>query len=556
MTAAVTLGVSFWHLMYSRVGLRHISTPVLLVLTFYFLWLGYERMGNEAEGADWGWAFFGGAGIWMGLNFLTYFAARGVPVIIVAWAIYLTITGQWGERGVTVWRRVMGVGVCLVLGLLLGVPLWWQLQMNPGAEARVAELAAPLTALREGDPSLVLEHIYLTMSMFTHYGDEEWLYNVPERPLFDPVLGVLFWVGVVVTAYHAWWRPRLVEKGWRRRWPPAGGALLGLWLVAGLSPAFLSVPPASLGHTILAQPAVYMLLAVPVVVVHSWWGERMAWVAMVVVVSGVAVRDLPDYFVEWPERGQVRFLYRAEIDEVARYWAERVEAEEATVPSVAVASLLAGPWDQEAFELGWARYSDRPLPLVRWYQPEKAIFVEPRYAFYGYPEVGTAFGELFVLERRRWGGYQLGRHELASLPEENEICFENGLCWRTGAYVGPSVETGGQHGITVGWGVERPLDLPPFKLVSNPPPPGVDARPRLSSFVHFYDIEGNFVGGADGLWVDPYRLAAGDQFLQKHGMWLGEGVVVTEVRIGLYDPQTGERVKRVDGGEWVVVHVQ
>ena len=39
----------------------------------------------------------------------------------------------------------------------------------------------------------------------------------------------------------------------------------------------------------------------------------------------------------------------------------------------------------------------------------------------------------------------------------------------------------------VEWQVEQPLDLPPMPLISNPPPPGVYAGPRLAVFAQLQD---------------------------------------------------------------------
>ena len=38
LTAAALLAVSFWGLMYSRVGIRHVMTPTLALAAFYFFW--------------------------------------------------------------------------------------------------------------------------------------------------------------------------------------------------------------------------------------------------------------------------------------------------------------------------------------------------------------------------------------------------------------------------------------------------------------------------------------------------------------------------------------
>ena len=87
--------------------------------------------------------------------------------------------------------------------------------------------------------------------------------------------------------------------------------------------------------------------------------------------------------------------------------------------------------------------------------------------------------------------------------------------------------------------------LPPWILVSNPPPPGVDERPRLLVFVHLIDSAGSIVAGDDGLWVDPYTLQAGDVWLQLHR--LPDLDAVYDLEIGLYDPVMDERVLLVNG---------
>jgi hypothetical protein len=44
----------------------------------------------------------------------------------------------------------------------------------------------------------------ITLGMFTHEGDEEWLYNIPHRPVFGIVGGILFWAGVGIAAICPW----------------------------------------------------------------------------------------------------------------------------------------------------------------------------------------------------------------------------------------------------------------------------------------------------------------------------------------------------------------
>ena len=44
LTASALLAVSFWGLMYSRVGIRHSLTPVLALLAFYWFWRAMQGL--------------------------------------------------------------------------------------------------------------------------------------------------------------------------------------------------------------------------------------------------------------------------------------------------------------------------------------------------------------------------------------------------------------------------------------------------------------------------------------------------------------------------------
>jgi hypothetical protein len=88
-------------------------------------------------------------------------------------------------------------------------------------------------------------------------------------------------------------------------------------------------------------------------------------------------------------------------------------------------------------------------------------------------------------------------------------------------------------------------------LISNPPPPGVDARPRVQLFVHQLDSAGNWLAGDDGLWVDVQTLRPGDQFMQRH--ILPPNPAAATIRIGLYDPVADSRTLTNDGADGVVV---
>ncbi|MCP4362980.1 MAG: phospholipid carrier-dependent glycosyltransferase [Chloroflexi bacterium] len=574
LLAAAGLALGFWSLMYSRIGLRHILMPVTMLLAFYFFWNGLDS--RRLEIGDWKLGTlkisnlqspisFVIAGIWIGLGFYVYFASRGVPLILGVFSVYLAVVARPLLK--QKWR-----GIALMFGVaaVLALPLFITLGRQPESEARVSELAVPLVEAGLGNFTPLQKHIIATLSMFHADGDAEWLYNIPHRPLFGPLGAILFWAGVAITTYYAFlsifqYLRTLIRRPTTDRQPPTAdygsrnsddrlritnyslpSAFLLIWWLAGISPGFISVPPASLGHTILAQPVTFMLMAVPVDRFASgkFAGSKFTAAALgIVLLLSIAARDFPDYFAEWPQRGMTRFLYRAEIDDVAAYVNEHPE-----LTDFGIAGLLAGPWDKLALQIG-LKGSTAVFP--RWYNPERAIFVEPSTLFTEYPDVPAAFEGSWQKSEKvdRTGGYWLSQVNTA-VSTDNATCFQNGLCVVSAEY---DPETGV---LVLGWWAERPLDLPPFQLISNPPPPGIDTRPRLSVFAQLLDAEGNFMTGDDGLWVDPYSVQPGDIFLQQHYLNLPGKMDSAVIAFGLYDPLLETRILTDDGRDHITLEIR
>ncbi|MCL4867346.1 MAG: phospholipid carrier-dependent glycosyltransferase [Anaerolineae bacterium] len=541
--AAASLTISFWSLMYSRFALRQVMTPLLLLLAFICFWRAFSRLTlygsrswiNDLRLTILDWV---GAGVFLGLGFYVYFASRGVPVILLVFCGAMVLVARPRLR-----QAMPGILTMFAVTILLAIPLFIVLGQQPEAEARVSEVGVPLNRALEGDFSLVLDYTWRTLGMFHATGDDEWLYNIPFRPVFGPVGAIFFWAGVGIALWHSGQLLAGVFRSPRR--PPASAQLSSLFLLfwwgAGILPGFLSVPAASLGHTIVAQPAVYILAALPV------WGagqliarrqgensqtrklaKSLPLTFALILCLTMAARDLPDYFLDWPQRGMTRFLYRADIGDVADYLAANP-----ALTDFGISGLLAGPWDRLALEV---EYTGEGVVRPRWYHPERAMMThlggEPAVNFVGYPLVPMAYrGELSLMGGAAAGGYQLSQAEVER-EWQPPACFQNGLCLVWASF--------GDGVLELGWEVARSLDLPPIPLISNPPPPGVYAGPRLYVFAHLLDEAGRFLTGEDGLWVDPVTLHLGDRWLQQH--WLGEREESAAATFGLYDPMTGQRI--------------
>jgi 4-amino-4-deoxy-L-arabinose transferase-like glycosyltransferase len=539
LLAALLLAISFWSLMYSRFGIRHVNLSPLLLFAFYAFWLGFVRRPSQPN-----YTLFAWAGVGLGLALYTYFAARGLPLILLGFLVYAALVA-WPLVKAK-WR-----GVVLMFGVtaLLAVPLAVTLNQQPEAEARVKEVGRPLYNALEGDFVLLWENTTRTFNMFHSDGDDEWLYNIPFRPLFDPLGAILFWSGALLALIYT--VQPLIELGRHRRLSlyarpeQLAAAFLLLWWLAGIVPGFLSIPAGSLSHTIVAQSAVYLLAAFAVFRLPAYLpgfacSPRFSLILGLLLVGSVALRDLPDYFQHWPQRGMTRFLYRADIHDLAQFVNDRPE-----LTHFGVDGLLAGPWDRLAFEIDLA--SGHPAQ-PRWYNGERALPLqlagEPALNFKGFPNASRLFDEWYEpLPGETAGFYQLSRVNAPPLDNLTSDCFQNGLCLLEIAY---QPESGAADMV---WELARPLDLPPIPVVSNPPPPGVYAGPRLAVFAHLWTADGRFLTGDDGFWLDPETLQPGDRFIQRH--WLPGGEAGGSVAVGLYDPLTGERILTIDGREMI-----
>ncbi|MEM7802084.1 MAG: hypothetical protein AAF633_23020, partial [Chloroflexota bacterium] len=512
---ALSLCFSFWSLMYSRTGIRHIALPAFVLPAIFHFWqmLKIESADAPNEMPNPLWHALWGA-LFLGLSFYTYFASRGAPLILIAFLFVLLWSAPHILR-----QRWKPLILFFCLSLLMAIPLIITLRAQPESEARVAELAVPIVEAQAGNFQPLLAHVRITLGMFHATGDGEFLYNIPGRPVFGPIGALFFWSGIAISMVIT---IQLFLSGWRfwvqRAEGPEPQAIsssqlvypfLILWWLAGISPGFLSVPPASLGHTILALPATYMIALIPVVFVANRRETRdkrravgnrepnfsigpslYALLLPLVFLLSVGARDLPAYFIEWPTRGQTRFLYRADLRELAAF------AQDEGIEEIAIGGLLAGPWDKLAFE-SYASQLNYDV-AARWYDPARVLFLNPSETFVGYPRTLKPFDDQFYnFDLANQTSGRPGEYDRAEINTElltaqiaaaPETCFENNLCLR------PLIQQGeDQILLDLYMRVDGTLKLAPFALISNPPPPDVYAGPRLLVFAQLLDAEEVFV---------------------------------------------------------------
>ena len=196
MLAAGFAAISFWHVFYSRMGLRGI--PVVPFRSWSFGFCGAPL--HERSYKTMGWRVWR----WPGLVYVSYHAlaaARGSGDCGYDDARRRALNGNSSSRVTPIL-----FGVCAVLI----APLAPYFAAHPDEFLSHTVQVSVLSSDAE-QPDLVgaiWSNTLRVLGMFFVVGDQGLVRNLPGRPIFDPIVGALFLVGVGFMLFTLF-RPRL-----------------------------------------------------------------------------------------------------------------------------------------------------------------------------------------------------------------------------------------------------------------------------------------------------------------------------------------------------------
>ncbi|MFZ0545429.1 MAG: glycosyltransferase family 39 protein, partial [Candidatus Promineifilaceae bacterium] len=317
--AAALLAVSFWPLATSREALRAGILPFLTACAILFFWLLIRRGMNRR-------LYLAGFAVAVAATLHTYLAARVLWLIFPLFIGYLALFHR--ERFRTAWRPTL---IGLVAGFALTIPMFLYVQRNPWADTRLEMLDGPLQNLLSGNLGPIIKNASHALLAFfwPGYGDQFLAYNIPGRPLFDPISAVFFLVGLLVCL---------------RRWRKPAFALLLIWFGVGILPSLITGPTANTTRNMGALAATYLLPAVGFVTAGKWAVNRLRLERRLVFglaalwLTAVTLLTARDYFQRWAESPDVRAAYQHTLVEALAY----LDGEAATSP-VVISSLYPGP---------------------------------------------------------------------------------------------------------------------------------------------------------------------------------------------------------------------
>ncbi len=267
------LTASYWHLHFSRYGIRAILAP-LWASTAVALWwqITATQPHRQVPAADRrAWLRVALLGAVLALFVYSHPTGRLFPLVLVAHASIRTLRRQTSAR--RSWSTLAAAAI--VAGILL-VPLFF---------SHPADVSLLAVARREHGgmllPALAAQ-LAAVLGMFLLRGDPSLLHNRSGLPVFDPLSGLFFVLGTAVLM--ASWRFATENKDGtaRARLGPRqdAAALVGLWLAIMLLPTLLSDRPPNFSRAIAALPAIVALPALGLAFAcRTWWRQRCRAVA-------------------------------------------------------------------------------------------------------------------------------------------------------------------------------------------------------------------------------------------------------------------------------------
>jgi hypothetical protein len=548
------LAVSLWPVFMSRVGLRAASLPPMAAATAYYSWAGLRQ---PKVGLRW-WVYFAVAGVFLGGTLYTYPASRMIPLIFLLFVLYLAVFNRS-----LLFERWRGVLLVFALAALVAVPIGVYIWTHPRADVRLQQLSQPLGLLAQGDPRLVMRSTLDTLKMFTFRGDPIWRYNLAGRPVFEPVSGTLFYLGLAL-ALLRWRDPRY--------------AFLLLWLPIALVPSMITDSAPSFLRASGALPMVYVFPALAIEAAWRWlvgrFGQRAGYglvAVLLLLLVGNAWWTYHDYFTIWAQQPEVRFVYQTDLTEAARYLDESDIADTVCISSSSPHDLDPFIFDFTLKKKRKIKWYDGPYGLVFPGGGERALYIFPASTPL-YPGLKEEFfQDVRPVEERRFAdgelafsAYKLEAREVLQAKIQ-ALQSSSSALWSPEVQFLPGDPQGLRHPIAFPVDFNHQLEFLSYELADETLAPGEwvhlttywrvvhdGASPLpLAIFVHLLDSQSAVWAGRDILSVATAGWEAGDIFAQVHHFPVPSDIPAGQyqVEIGVYSRADMQRFAVFEGGQ-------
>lgn len=301
--ASYLLGISFWHVLFSRLGLSEILAPLFAVWCLYFFWRGLSTARLVNFGIS---AIFFGAGFYSS----TVFWAM-LPVLIITIIAYRSaiIKDFSHEKYVYTNSRILrGLALFLVIGLLVVLPIYF------------AFFAKPSELFLKGHFVFSPGNIGNTFAMFNFKGDANPYHNIPGQPLLIWPISALFAIGFIRS-----WIKLFKTRKKHGHFSTLQAMLLSWFIVGALASAFSDTLPNAM-KLLLISPTVFIFAAEGLwwifSIISGWYHQRdvhqlkihrrlipesliAATIAVLILLGSFTAVEYQKYFTKWAQNPDI-----------------------------------------------------------------------------------------------------------------------------------------------------------------------------------------------------------------------------------------------------------
>jgi hypothetical protein len=548
--SAALVATSYWALSNSRFALNSEPAPALFAGAVFFLWVALYG-DTTSRKQWWAWGLFA---LFLTGSLYAYEAARAAAGAIVVFFFYLALLDRERFRRHGLWFAA----ALITVGVLAAPHL-----LDPASWQRSSTLSGPLEAAMGGELGPLWASVKSALGTFSIKGDSFVTYNLPGRPIFDPVVSVFF-IGGIALCVRFWRKPNY--------------AFLLLWTVAGVTPTLILGEWTSTLHSKGAEAAILIVPAVCAVALGDYIRRHLglrwtrlfaaACVAWLFVVAAFTWRD---YFHRWGQAPETRAAYFHNLVAITDY-VDQLPADTAVSLSSPFPDLPLDPFiadmriQRDDLSLAWfdarralllpsAQKSILILPtntpldqeLVDWVPVSSAerMMVHP-------DDVDPYFDVLRLRPDEMWDAItsQLKGQAIAA-PNALALPVNLGDAVELVGYevVQPVASPSEMVTVITAWRVLDPAALGP----ELPQHYGRGAR----IFVHLIDGTGQLVSQEDRLDAPAWNWRPGDRFVQIHRVAIDPTSASGSYRLalGMYVGPDQARLPVLSRGEPVADHV-